>query len=185
MLEMKSDRNQRMNDFEALTYSIDGTLRECLLRKNSSDTSLVGQIFLEKCYDLRRLKRFYEIEEFLSIARQTGKRPLIIDGGANIGLSAIYFAAQCHDAVIVAIEPEWSNFIMMVNNVRGLPVVPVPCALAATRQKCIIEDAGRDFWGFMTAVPDADSESDNLINSVTVDEIFSEHSDECFPFIVK
>lgn len=41
----------------------------------------------------------------------------IIDAGANIGLSALYYSNQYPDALVVAIEPEESNFELLVDNV--------------------------------------------------------------------
>jgi FkbM family methyltransferase len=43
----------------------------------------------------------------------------IIDAGANIGLTAAYFAARYPDAVIYAIEPEPANFAMLERNTAG------------------------------------------------------------------
>lgn len=44
------------------------------------------------------------------------KPKLIIDAGANIGLSALYFAVTYPDAVIIAIEPEIHNFQLLQRN---------------------------------------------------------------------
>lgn len=169
----------------SMEYLDGDTVREVLLRQNSSDTSLVGQIFIDKAFDLNQLKRCPEIKAFLSEARKSGKRPLIIDAGANIGLTSIYLATQFRDALIIAIEPEPSNFAMLCNNTRGLPILPIPCGLASTSQKVSIVDTGDGFWAFQTKAPLEHEDPKNLVDCVTVDEIFSEHQDECFPFIVK
>jgi FkbM family methyltransferase len=170
---------------EAMTLQFEGGIREVFLRRKTSDTSVVGQIFVDKAFDLKPLRRFPEIMAFLNKARQSGKRPLIVDAGANIGLTSIYFAAQCPDALIVAIEPEPSNFSVLYENVRGLPVLPIPCALAATPHKAVVVDTGDGFWAFQTreAVPGEDFE--RQVDCVTVNEILAEHREECFSFIVK
>ncbi len=41
---------------------------------------------------------------------------LIVDAGANTGLSALYFAATYPDAIIFAIEPEIGNFWLLEKN---------------------------------------------------------------------
>jgi FkbM family methyltransferase len=170
---------------ESLTISYRQSVREIFVRPNTSDTEVVGQIFVDKAFDISRLKRIGELKAFLSNARQSGKRPLIIDAGANIGLTSIYFSAQCQDALIVAIEPEPSNFAMLFNNVDGLQVLPIPCALAATQHTAIVVDTGEGFWAFQTreAVP-ADN-SQYTVDCITVNEIYSAHRTEAFPFIVK
>ncbi|MGF9759601.1 FkbM family methyltransferase [Microvirga sp. 0TCS3.31] len=170
---------------ESLTISYRQSVREIFVRPNTSDTEVVGQIFVDKAFDISRLKRIGELKAFLSKARQSGKRPLIIDAGANIGLTSIYFSAQCQDALIVAIEPEPSNFALLFNNVRGLQVLPIPCALAATPHTAIVVDTGEGFWAFRTKEAVSGDNSQYTVDCVTVNEIYSEHSKEAFPFIVK
>jgi FkbM family methyltransferase len=160
-------------------------MREIFVRPNTSDTEVVGQIFVDKAFDISRLKRIGELKAFLSKARQSGKRPLIIDAGANIGLTSIYFSAQCQDALIVAIEPEPSNFALLFNNVRGLQVLPIPCALAATPHTAIVVDTGEGFWAFRTKEAVSADNSQYTVDCVTVNEIYSAHEEEAFPFIVK
>jgi FkbM family methyltransferase len=170
---------------ESLTISYRQSVREIFVRPNTSDTEVVGQIFVDKAFDISRLKRIGELKAFLSKARQSGKRPLIIDAGANIGLTSIYFSAQCQDALIVAIEPEPSNFAMLFNNVDGLQVLPIPCALAATPHTAVVVDTGEGFWAFQTREAAPADNSQYTVDCITVNEIYSAHRTEAFPFIVK
>lgn len=170
---------------ESLTISYHQSVREIFVRPNTSDTEVVGQIFVDKAFDISRLKRIGELKAFLSKARQSGKRPLIIDAGANIGLTSIYFSAQCQDSLIVAIEPEPSNFAMLFNNVDGLQVLPIPCALAATPHTAVVVDTGEGFWAFQTREALPADNSQDTVDCITVNEIYSAHRAEAFPFIVK
>lgn len=55
---------------------------------------------------------------------------VIVDAGANIGTTSIYFTHKYPEAKIIAIEPEVSNFAMLARNVRPYPaIVPVHAAL--------------------------------------------------------
>jgi len=55
---------------------------------------------------------------------------VILDAGANIGATSIYFASKYPRARIVAVEAEASNFSMLVRNVQPYPaIVPVHAAL--------------------------------------------------------
>jgi FkbM family methyltransferase len=49
----------------------------------------------------------------------------ILDGGANIGLSALWFAKHYPDATIVAVEPEPQNFELLRRNTAHLPNVQI------------------------------------------------------------
>jgi FkbM family methyltransferase len=54
----------------------------------------------------------------------------VIDAGANIGLSAVFFANRFPDATIVAIEPEEQNFALLRRNTAPYPrIVPLHAAL--------------------------------------------------------
>jgi FkbM family methyltransferase len=54
----------------------------------------------------------------------------VIDAGANIGLSAVYFATRFPDATVVAIEPQSENFRLLERNTERYPkVVPLRAAL--------------------------------------------------------
>ncbi len=48
---------------------------------------------------------------------------IIVDGGANIGMSALYFARRFPQATIVAIEPDTANAALLQHNTRDYPKV--------------------------------------------------------------
>ncbi len=55
---------------------------------------------------------------------------VIVDGGANIGVTSIFFAHRYPDAKIIAVEPEPSNYAVLVRNVRPyLAITPFHAAL--------------------------------------------------------
>ena len=70
------------------------------IRIGTTDASVLKQVFVERQYDYP-----------LPISPK-----VIIDAGANIGLSAIFFANRYPDAFILAIEPEDSNFRLLQRN---------------------------------------------------------------------
>jgi len=61
--------------------------------------------------------------------RDSGLRPLIIDAGANIGASPIYFLSRYPDALVVAIEPERNNCALLRSNCEGLDVRVIEAAI--------------------------------------------------------
>lgn len=46
---------------------------------------------------------------------------VIVDAGANIGLTAVYFANQFPAARILALEPESSNYALLCKNTAAYP----------------------------------------------------------------
>ncbi len=73
-----------------------------ILRDNNSDKPIFFQVFYEKQYEL------YGID-FPDATK-------IIDGGANIGCSSVYFFIRFPKAEICAIEPEKDNFLILEKN---------------------------------------------------------------------
>lgn len=72
------------------------------LRRFSSDLSVFSQIF---------------IDEELGLYTPSSPR-LIIDGGANIGLSSAYYAKKYPNAKVIAVEPSMENCVAWRDNCR-------------------------------------------------------------------
>jgi FkbM family methyltransferase len=78
----------------------------------------------------------------------------IIDVGAYTGLSAIYFAERYPTAMILALEPDPSNFALLVRNTHPYPnIVPLDQALWHTDGRIDLRDPGTGHWAFHV-VPD-------------------------------
>lgn len=71
------------------------------LRPKETDFNIFEDIFLRKSYDF-----------YLDF-----KPNIIVDCGANIGLSSIFFAIKYPNAKVIAIEPERKNYKMLSMNI--------------------------------------------------------------------
>lgn len=78
--------------------------RTVFVRPRTSDLYCINEVFLEKIYDLP-----YKLDP-----------SIIVDVGANIGSTSLYFINKYPRAKIYAIEPEHSNFQLLVRNCSGL-----------------------------------------------------------------
>ena len=75
----------------------------------------------------------------------------IVDAGANIGLSSIFYANKYPEAKIIAIEPENSNFQMLQKNCAGYPrIFPLHAALWRENAAVRIRDCGVGHHAFQT-----------------------------------
>lgn len=77
-----------------------------------------------------------------------GKTPLILDMGANIGMSALYFASKYPQAKIYAVEPDHENFQMLIMNTPGLSIEYFQAAIEASEGISFLSDPGLSDWGF-------------------------------------
>jgi hypothetical protein len=71
-----------------------------ILRRNTSDKHVFRQIFITKDYNIP-----------LKI-----KPKLIVDAGANVGYSSLWFSRKYPKSKIIAIEPEDSNYEVLIKN---------------------------------------------------------------------
>lgn len=87
----------------------------------------------------------------------------IVDAGANVGYSVLWFRRQYPEARIIALEPDPENFAVLSANCGHLPgVTLLQAALWGTDGEVRIEThngKGRDLrsWGRRTSAPDAAS----------------------------
>lgn len=135
------------------------------LRLPSSDVQTYKQVFIDQEYDC-----------------MTKTPPkVIIDAGANIGLTSIYFANKYPDAKIIAIEPEQSNYDLLEENIALYPnIIPVHAALWNKNEIINLIDPGLGKWGFMTELKNS-SENQRAktchdVMAITVDNIIQEHN---------
>jgi FkbM family methyltransferase len=152
-------------------------------RPKSSDEGVIRQVFSNRDYDLKRLARYADLAQLLNTKLEAGKRPLIVDAGANIGVSVLYFLSKFQNAAVVAIEPEESNYQLLLKNVHGLGVECIHGALSSTGGYMSIVDPGKGFWGFRT---EATADPNVGVPCVTLDQIYEKRAaKDVWPFLVK
>jgi FkbM family methyltransferase len=156
-------------------------------RQGSCDETVIRQIFGDHVYALNRFRRFPEILEHLERKRgETGLRPLIVDAGANIGASSVYFSLNFPDAVVVSVEPEPANFQLLARNASGLPIEPQLAAVASERGRMKVVDPGELYWGYRTVAVAEGEPSEGLeVPSHRMNDIYANFASQCFPFIAK
>jgi FkbM family methyltransferase len=91
-------------------------------RWNVSDKNAVSQCFTQAQYDMPSGVHGAFVERTYREIVASGRKPLIVDCGANIGASVLWFSARYPKAHIVAVEPAPENFALLRNNCRGLDV---------------------------------------------------------------
>jgi FkbM family methyltransferase len=130
------------------------------LRFNTSDVPTFDQIFMAQEYDFKV------------------KTPpkVIVDAGANIGLTSILFANRYPEAKIIAIEPEASNYEMLKMNVAPYSnISPMKVALWNKNDEINLVDPGFGKWGFMTQGVEYEGEVTHKVNSLTIDKIMEDN----------
>jgi FkbM family methyltransferase len=133
--------------------SVSGIKHPVYARLRTSDVSLLSEMLQDVEYDLN----------FPVPPR------VIVDAGANIGLTSVFYANKYPQARILAIEPELSNYEMLLKN--AAPYENITCIRAALWKcdtKVEIADPGLGNWGFQTA---AQIQTGNQVRSKEVEAI--------------
>lgn len=153
------------------------------LRADKYEIPLFEQIFGAQVFSVARLKRAAELNKFYNFAVQMGWTPLIIDLGANVGLSALYFSLQWPKAKVLAVEPEACNFDCLVANTLSRPQITAFQRAASCRQEAVeISNPDTDPVGFQTRAA-----AGGGIATITVPELLQQYpmSAGFLPFMIK
>ena len=129
------------------------------IRRKTSDVLAFHQIFTFQEYDMN-----------------LGFIPsFIVDAGANIGLSAVYFSNKFPDAGIVAIEPEQSNFKLLEKNTAFYPNIKLEKKALYNQSNVTMDivDGGCGNWGFVTKKVATTIQKEVLdkVQTITIDDI--------------
>ena len=74
-----------------LNINVNGQDHLISFRTDTSDIRVIKQIFEEQHYNINRLNRAADITAVYERIKAQGKLPVILDLGANIGASSLYF----------------------------------------------------------------------------------------------
>src|SRR5437016_4311562 len=112
---------------------VPGVRHPVRVRLRTSDVSTFKQVLVRAGYDC-----------------DFGRAPrVVVDAGANIGLTSVFYANKYPQAKILAIEPAKSNFRLLEANTAPYPqIIPVQAALWKEAEQLNIIDAGLGNWGF-------------------------------------
>lgn len=126
------------------------------LRNGTSDILTFRQVFFDEEYQIENIN----------------EPKVIIDCGANIGLSAVYFKNKYPNSTIIAVEPEHSNYELLVRNT--VKYDNIHCLEGGIWNKSTnleIKDIGLGNWGFI--IEESDIETNNSIKAYTIDDILT------------
>jgi len=143
-----------------ISFKLPGYPARLYMRAKGCDAVVFNQIFLFDSYDLG----FLQIDP-----------TLIIDAGANIGFAAVYFAKKYPQARIIAVEPESSNYDLLVRNTKQYRnIVPVKAAVWPKQARLQIANPDAEKWAVY--VREAQTPDPNLnVDAVTIDKLAEDY----------
>jgi len=139
------------------------------VRVGTTDASVLLQVLVERHYDFN-----------LPIEPRR-----IVDAGANIGLSALFFANKFPNSTIVAVEPEEANFRLLLKNVAPYPQIrALNAALWSKNKRIILIDPGDGSHGFLTRESSSTSaKAISMVEARSLDSIMTELDWDCIDLL--
>jgi FkbM family methyltransferase len=149
----------------AITYKliVGKSKRKLHLRTYAGDLLIFYEIFWKRAYDIN-----------LSNAG------CIIDIGANVGLSAIFFREQFPNATIIAVEPDTNNYSLLLKNcvedIEEGKIVPVHAAIYNLDTDLFVE---RSRYAYNSSVSEKEGKGEHvkgmsiptLLNNLTLTRV--------------
>lgn len=131
-----------------------GQLRCFRLRRDLADYWSYDQTLASSGLDLRRWEQGAKLRQRCAEIIAAGRRPVVLDCGANIGGSAYWLATEYPDAIVLAVEPSAANAAIAAHNTRHCPNVRVLRAAVAAndcRLRIANESASADSYRTVAA----------------------------------
>lgn len=156
-----------------MTVAVPGVLYPVYLRARTTDVSLCREIFLNNAYD----SDFFDSPRGSPQAAPPAIPRVIIDAGANVGLSAVFYAHRFPDAKIIAIEPEPSNYEMLKKNTAPYPnVTTVHAALWKENGSLRLFDTGAGNTAFQVGETNqlSATEERGVVQAITLEKLMEQ-----------
>lgn len=112
------------------------------------DQGVIEQVFRREEYSIVGAPQAFRVQRAYSEILASGRKPLVLDAGANIGASAVWFARLYPQCRIVAIEPEPNNCSVLRLNTEDLDCHVVEAGLGSQPGRLFLTDPGKSDWGF-------------------------------------
>jgi FkbM family methyltransferase len=121
------------------------------------------------------VKVFREIFLFHSLELPLSDIHTIIDGGAHIGFSSLYFSKNFPEALIYSIEPDTENFNLLIKNTRHYPSI-ITCrgAIWGHDTHLKINNPTDQTWAFQ--VSECPEESENSVVGYSLSSLMEIYS---------
>ena len=144
------------------------------LRDGTSDPYVLEQIFHTEEFNISTAPQFAWVRAAYDRALAAGEIPLVIDCGANIGLSSLYFAKHLPKARIIGIEPASDNAELARRNTAANPLIEIIEAAVHDRS-AMLALTNPEAEKFAYQVWETSDRAAAQIKAVTIDALMQRH----------
>lgn len=127
-----------------------GSSRKVFHRATRADIGVIKDVLINNAYEIPSKKHRDDLRVVYQRIVDSGRIALIIDAGANIGTSALWFLKEFGKSHIVAFEPDADNVDFLKRNLHGLDADIRQAAIGSTDGFVTLVDPGYGQWGYQT-----------------------------------
>jgi FkbM family methyltransferase len=120
-------------------------------RRTWADRGVLEQCFAETQLEMPNGAHAKAFEALYERIVSAGLTPLIVDCGANIGASVLWFVHRYPKSHVVAVEPAPDNFALLQHNTQGYDVDLRQAGLAATDGSAHLCNLDQEGWAYRTS----------------------------------
>lgn len=154
------------------------------IRNNRTDGGTFETVLIDGDYRIGEFKRSKDVNTLYERLLNNGQVPLILDCGAHIGLSALFFSLAYPRSRIVAIEPSKDNIeMLLINCAQRNNIEVVKGAIWSRPDFLKIIDEQSSPTAFQVT-PCAEN-APGVFRAYSVNSIYEEKGHSFAPFIVK
>jgi FkbM family methyltransferase len=144
---------------QTISFSHDNYLHPITLRNNTTDIPTFEEVIVNQNCSIK-----YDFEP-----------EVIIDCGAHIGLASVFFINKFPKSKIISIEPEQSNFEMLLKNTKDYGNIHcLNCGVWNKSANLLIKDNEFGNWAF--SVEEVDFCNENTIPAITINDIMKRYN---------
>jgi FkbM family methyltransferase len=134
---------------------------EIVIRPFAGDLFILFEVLMDRCY---------HISDAMLPPEDVR---VILDCGANIGITALYFASRYPNSQIFSIEPNDGNFELLKRNAAAEPrIVPIRGAVVGRPRESVRLTSGEPAWGNFISEKGEGPE----VPAFTIEQILSAHN---------
>jgi len=158
--ETRRQRQANNKDETAHVYrlNVTGEYTDVHLRTSAGDIVMLYEIFLYRSYSFDGMDVFHP--------------RIIMDLGAHIGMSALYFQSKYPAAAVYSIEPDTDNFELLKKNTVSNPHITALQAAVSDMDGAAVVAKSR--YGYNSVVLAGDAAAGNPIRTMTMPTLFNE-----------
>lgn len=145
--------------------------------RNVIDYYVAKDVFTDRAYQLD--DRAPDIQKFYEAVVASGRKPLIIDCGANSGMATRYYKETYPAAHVVAVEPVATNLELAKENNSASGIDYYLAGIGCEEGRAAIQNPDADNWGYRTELDD-----EGPIEIISVNKLLSRYA-ALVPFIIK